>query len=60
MVGGWLALQGRSDVGTVVAATAGLARLQQPWAQLIAFYRETSAVRVKFDLLRAAAADVRA
>ena len=38
----------------VVAATMGLARLQQPWTLLIAFYRQVSAVRVKFELLRSA------
>ena len=53
MLGGWLVLQGRSDVGTVVAATTGLARLQQPWTQLVAFYRQVSTIRVKFELLRA-------
>lgn len=50
--GGLLVLEGRSDVGTVVAATAGLARLQGPTAFLIAFYRQVSANRVKFELLR--------
>ncbi|PCJ05256.1 MAG: ABC transporter permease [Rhodobacteraceae bacterium] len=52
MLGGWLVLQGRTDVGTVVAATLGLARLQAPTAFLIAFYRQVSANRVKFELLR--------
>ncbi|WIY23538.1 ABC transporter ATP-binding protein [Parasedimentitalea psychrophila] len=52
MLGGWLVLQGRTDVGTVVAATLGLSRLQGPTAFLIAFYRQVSANRVKFELLR--------
>jgi len=52
MLGGWLVLQGRTDVGTVVAATLGLSRLQAPTAFLIAFYRQVSANRVKFELLR--------
>jgi len=52
MLGGWMVLQGRTDVGTVVAATLGLARLQAPTAFLIAFYRQASANRVKFELLR--------
>jgi len=54
MLGGWLVIEGRSDVGTVVAATVGLGRLQQPWSQLIAYYRNVSAIRVKFELLREA------
>lgn len=52
MLGGWLVLQERTDVGTVVAATLGLSRLQAPTAFLIAFYRQVSATRVKFELLR--------
>ncbi len=52
MLGGWLVLQGRTDVGTVVAATMGLGRIQAPTAFLIAFYRQVSATRVKFELLR--------
>ena len=56
LLGGWLVIDGRTDVGTVVAATAGLARLQGPTTFLIAFYRQVSATRVKFELLREMAA----
>ncbi len=52
MLGGWLVLNGKTDVGTVVAATIGLGRIQAPTAFLIAFYRQVSATRVKFELLR--------
>jgi ABC-type multidrug transport system fused ATPase/permease subunit len=51
MLGGWLVIEGRSDVGTVVAALTGLARIGQPWRQMIAFYRSASAVQVKYGLL---------
>ncbi|MEX0316990.1 MAG: ABC transporter transmembrane domain-containing protein [Ruegeria sp.] len=51
MLGGWLVLNGRTDVGTVVAATSGLARIQGPTAFLIAFYRQVSANRIKYELL---------
>lgn len=52
MLGGWLVLQGRTDVGTVVAATLGLGRIQGPTAFLIAFYRQVSATRVKYELVQ--------
>lgn len=52
MLGGWLVLNGRTDVGTVVAATSGLNRIQGPTAFLIAFYRQVSANRIKFELMR--------
>jgi ABC-type multidrug transport system fused ATPase/permease subunit len=51
LLGGLLVAAGRSDVGTVVAATTGLARIQGPTTDLIAFYREISVNRVKYDLL---------
>lgn len=51
MLGGWLVMQGRTDVGTVVAATSGLSRIQGPTSFLIAFYRQVSANRIKYDLL---------
>ena len=52
LLGGLLVLDGKTDVGTVVAATLGLNRLQAPTAFLISFYRSVSANRVKFELLR--------
>ncbi|SDD12755.1 ABC transporter transmembrane domain-containing protein [Ruegeria marina] len=52
MLGGLLVLQGRTDVGTVVAAVSGLGRIQGPSTFLIAFYRQVSANRIKFELLR--------
>ncbi|MEQ9695566.1 ABC transporter transmembrane domain-containing protein [Shimia sp. SDUM112013] len=55
LLGGGLVLTGKTDVGTVVAATMGLGRLQAPTAFLIAFYRQVSATRVKYELLRDAA-----
>lgn len=50
-LGGWMVLEGKTDVGTVVAAGLGLGRLQGPTGFLIAFYRQVSAMRVKFELL---------
>lgn len=54
VLGGWLVIEGRSDVGTLVAATVGLSRIQQPWRLIITFYRNLSAVRVQYELIRAA------
>ncbi len=51
MLGGWLVLQGKTDVGTVVAATTGLTRIQGPTSFLIAFYRQVSANRIKYELM---------
>jgi ABC-type bacteriocin/lantibiotic exporter with double-glycine peptidase domain len=54
-LGGALVIADKTDVGTVVAALIGLGRIQGPTGFLIAFYRQVSATRVKFDLLRDAA-----
>lgn len=51
MLGGYLVLNGKTDVGTVVAATSGLSRIQGPTAFLIAYYRQVSANRIKYDLM---------
>ncbi|WP_204114929.1 ABC transporter transmembrane domain-containing protein [Shimia biformata] len=52
LLGGAMVLRGATDVGTVVAATMGLGRLQGPTNFLIAFYRQVSATQVKYELLR--------
>jgi ABC-type multidrug transport system fused ATPase/permease subunit len=54
VLGGVLVIKGRTDVGTVVAALSGLTRINEPWRELIAFYRDLSIVRIKFELLLAA------
>lgn len=50
-LGGWLVLQGRTDVGTVVASLSGLARIDGPWRELVRFFRQASTVRVKYEML---------
>ena len=53
LIGGLLLFEGRTDIGTVVASLSALERISDPWRQLITFYRELSAVRVKFEILAA-------
>lgn len=50
-LGGLLVLQDRTDVGTVVASLSGLARIDRPWRDLIAFVRSASTVQVKYAML---------
>ncbi|MBS0520486.1 MAG: ABC transporter ATP-binding protein [Proteobacteria bacterium] len=54
-IGGWLALQGRIEVGTVVAVVGGLAKLNDPWGDLVDWARELLVVRVKYRLFADAA-----
>ena len=49
-VGGWLALEGRVEVGTVVAMVGGLGKLNDPWGDVVNWAREFSVVSVKYRL----------
>ena len=50
-VGGWFAAQGRLEVGTVVAFVSGLAKVNDPWRDVVAWYREMSAVDMRYRLV---------
>ncbi len=50
-VGGWHAAQGRLEVGTVVAFVSGLAKVNDPWRDVVAWYREMSAVDMRYRLV---------
>jgi ABC-type bacteriocin/lantibiotic exporter with double-glycine peptidase domain len=54
-LGGWMALQGRIEVGTVVAIVGGLGKLNDPWGDLVNWAREYSVVSVKYRLFAEAA-----
>ena len=49
-IGGWFAVAGRIEVGTVVAVVAGLGKLNDPWGDLVSWGREFSVVSVKYRL----------
>ncbi len=51
LIGGFLMMEGRSDIGTVVASISALEKINGPWRLLLNFYKELSAVRVKYDLI---------
>lgn len=50
-VGGWFAAQGRIEVGTVVAFVSGLAKVNDPWGDVVNWFREMMVVNVKYDLI---------
>ena len=49
--GGIMVLNGSTEIGIVVAFISGLDRVLDPWRELIAFVRSTSAARVQFELI---------
>jgi len=50
-VGGWLVMQGRIEVGTVVAFISGLTKVNDPWNDLVTFFRDMTNARVKYRLI---------
>lgn len=50
-LGGWLAVHGRADVGTLVVFITGFQKVADPWDQLLTFYRTTSNARTKYRLI---------
>jgi ABC-type bacteriocin/lantibiotic exporter with double-glycine peptidase domain len=50
--GGIMVLNGKTEIGIVVAFISGLDRVLDPWRELIAFVRSTSAAKVQFDLIQ--------
>jgi ABC-type bacteriocin/lantibiotic exporter with double-glycine peptidase domain len=50
-VGGWFVMQNSIRVGTVVAFISGLNRVNDPWGDLVNYFRELTNARVKYDLI---------
>lgn len=59
-VGGLMVLEGHIEVGTVVAVVTGLGKLNDPWGDLVNWWREFSVVDVKYRLFADAATWLRA
>jgi ABC-type multidrug transport system fused ATPase/permease subunit len=53
-VGGWFVVQGRTEAGTVVAFISGLDRVNDPWGDLVNYFREMTSSRVKYHLVERA------
>lgn len=50
-VGGWLLLQGKTEMGTIVAFISGINRMNDPWADLVSFVRDLTNAGVKYRLI---------
>ncbi len=53
-LGGWYVVQGETEIGTVVAFVAGLAKITDPWRDLVAWYRDMHVARAKYALFATA------
>ena len=50
-VSGWLLLHGETELGTVVAFISGLNRMNDPWGDLVNYFRDVTNAGVKFELI---------
>ncbi|MBL8690085.1 MAG: hypothetical protein JNL04_13335 [Rhodospirillaceae bacterium] len=51
LLGGWLVIDGKVEVGTVVAFISSIGRLNDPWRDLVNYFRDLSTTRVKYRLV---------
>ena len=51
LLGGWWVYTGRLEIGGVVAFISGIGRLNDPWGDLVNYFRDVSVTQVKFRLL---------
>jgi ABC-type multidrug transport system fused ATPase/permease subunit len=54
LVGGWLIVADRLEVGTVVAFISGLKQVNDPWGDLVNYLREMAVSQVKYRLIASA------
>lgn len=50
-VGGWMVLNGRTEVGTIVAFISGVNRMNTPWRDLMTWLREVTNAGTKYRLI---------
>ena len=53
LIGGWLVLHHRLEIGGVVAFISGIGRLNDPWGDLVNYFREASLTHVKYGMIAA-------
>lgn len=54
LIGGWLVLHDRIEIGGVVAFISGMQQLNDPWGDVVNYFREASLSHVKYGLLTTA------
>ena len=59
-IGGWYVAKGALDIGTVVAFVSGLVKLNDPWGDVVNWFREMTAADIKYRLIRDATDDLAA
>jgi len=51
LIGGWMVIQGQTEVSTLVVFISGFQRVSDPFDVLVTFYRSASNARVQYQLI---------
>jgi ABC-type bacteriocin/lantibiotic exporter with double-glycine peptidase domain len=51
LIGGWWVYTDRLQIGGVVAFISGISRLNDPWGDLVNYFRDLTITQVKYRLL---------
>lgn len=51
LVGGWWVYTDRLEIGAVVAFISGIGRLNDPWGDLVNYFRDVNVTQIKYRLL---------
>jgi ABC-type multidrug transport system fused ATPase/permease subunit len=51
LIGGWWVITSRLEIGGVVAFISGISRLNDPWGDLVNYFRDVTVTQVKYRLL---------
>lgn len=54
LIGGWLVLHERIEIGAIVAFISGVKQLNDPWGDVVNYFRDASLNHVKYRLLTTA------
>src|SRR5271169_1380544 len=58
LIGGWWIYTDRLEIGGVVAFISGISRLNDPWGDLVNYFRDLTVTQVKYRLLANAVAEL--
>lgn len=50
-IGSWFVIEGKTEIGTVVAFISGLNRMNDPWGDLVNYFRDLTNAAVKYRLI---------
>ncbi|WP_262265775.1 ABC transporter transmembrane domain-containing protein [Microvirga yunnanensis] len=59
-LGGYYVVKGTAEVGTIVAFVSGLGQLNEPWGDLVNWFRDLKVTQTKYDLISRAVESLRA